>query len=495
MSVMPIGRAPARSTDSPAPRRQDSSSSDSSVVSQVGNDRSVEPDGPTWRRAHPSSIEARAGAIGSQNFSRPTATRVQFYTPSSGSTSPGPPGHTRPHPSPQHAQGFFEPGLSRTNPPGQPLGVTVSASQAAAQAAMQHQSAQQQARQRSQTVPSPQSPVDRSMAAAFGKPPTPVHGSSGLNIAHPPGLLKRSSDQDASPGGYTATAATAASAAYPRSMSTAGLPPSDRALPGPLEKEHKTKAERPKMKLFSKPKSIAISRDKDLERRDRPLPSPNKMGIYGPSPLPQMYTASTTTLTDAATLGPTSGIYLAGNRSTAPLLSPEDVNPASEKPKHHFLSRQKLKLRDKDDARHHLPSSSATSGSTAAQSNPAQASHIFPPSSPGYTATSFARTVSGLDILHGGRALREKKREEKASAPGPAAAARPRPPRPRRPEMKILSTPRATGQVHCTRVGVVLPPPTLVHPNPRLSPLPAPVVLAWSTARPRPTYRVRAGQA
>ena len=261
------------------------------------------------------------------------------------------------------------------------------------------------------------------MAAAFGKPPTPVHASSGLNIAHPPGLLKGASYQDASPTGHTATAATAASAAYPRSVSTAGLSPSDRASPA-LEKEYKTKPERPKMKLFSKPKSIAISRDKDLDKRDRPLPSPNKMGIYGPSPLPQMYTASTTSLSDPATLGPTSGLYPAGNGSTATLLPPEEVNQPSEKPKHHFLSRQKLKLRDRDDGRHHPSSSSGFSGSTAAPSNTAQSLYTFPPPSPGYTATSFAKTVSGLDILHGGRALREKKREEKASAAAAAAAAR-----------------------------------------------------------------------
>jgi hypothetical protein len=86
-----------------------------------------------------------------------------------------------------------------------------------------------------------------------------------------------------------------------------------------------------------------------------------------------------------------------------------------EKHKHHFLSRQKHKLSSKDD--YHLPLSSAASNSKPV--DPAAPSILYQfnlPPSPGPNSTSFSKSVSGLDLRHGGRALRERKKEEKSEA-------------------------------------------------------------------------------
>jgi hypothetical protein len=82
-----------------------------------------------------------------------------------------------------------------------------------------------------------------------------------------------------------------------------------------------------------------------------------------------------------------------------------------DKHKHHGL-RQKLKLKDKDDT-YALPLSSANSNSRPVDMNNPQSLYSFAPPSPNPTS-NFAKSVSGLDLRHGGRALREKKKEEKA---------------------------------------------------------------------------------
>ena len=92
-------------------------------------------------------------------------------------------------------------------------------------------------------------------------------------------------------------------------------------------------------------------------------------------------------------------------------LSPTKGNRGDKVHKHHGL-RQKLKLKDKDDG-YALPLSSANSNSRPADLNNPQSLYSFAPPSPNPTS-SFAKSVSGLDLRHGGRALREKKKEEKA---------------------------------------------------------------------------------
>lgn len=217
------------------------------------------------------------------------------------------------------------------------------------------------------------------------------------------------------------TATTAANAAFPRN---AGLTPAATMPELPPEKEYKPKAEKSKMKLFSKPKHIGISRDKDGLAKDRGLPSPSKM----PSGLSRIVSASTNNLADPP-ISNNSSMYNLSNASASTIV-PADRQPPGEKEKekekdkdkdkekahkHHFLSRQKLKLKDRDD-HYNLPLSSASSNSRPADPSAPQSLYSFTPSSPNPSSTAFGKSVSGLDLLHGGRALREKKKEEKAHA-------------------------------------------------------------------------------
>lgn len=283
--------------------------------------------------------------------------------------------------------------------------VNLTASQIAAQAAMQHQSMSQHVRKRSQTIPAPQSPPET--AGSRPKPP-PIQtqpdswrrpsGNGGPGKQYHNGIV----------GGHTAAATTAANAAFPRQLS-----PGLTTFQESAGKDQKAKTERPKMKLFSKPKHIGISGYKDTEKKDRPLPSPNKMGPSGPSGLSKAMNASTTSLVDGLASA-SSSIYTSSNASTSTLV-PIDRQTMIEKEKshkHHFLSRQKNKLKDKIDE-HAFPLSSASSNSRPLDPNAPQSLYSFAPSSPGPSAT-FAKSVSGLDLRHGGRALREKKKEEKA---------------------------------------------------------------------------------
>ena len=290
----------------------------------------------------------------------------------------------------------------------------LNASQIAAQAAMQQKSASQHMRKRSQTVPSPQSPPDPN--GGRRKPP-PIQ-TAGDASRRPSGNNAASGQQysNGSVGGPTLAATTAANAAFPRS---AQLSPGLTTFEVPAEKEHKLRSERSKMKLFSKPKQLTLSSNKELDSKDRALPSPNKMGPPGPSALSRMVNPSVTSLADSVSNAPS--IYSSANPSTATLI-PTDRQIANEKEKghkHHFLSRQKNKLRDRMDD-HTLPLSSASSNSRPVDPSAPQSLYSFAPASPGPTASSFAKSVSGLDLRHGGRALREKKKEEKASAANPS---------------------------------------------------------------------------
>jgi hypothetical protein len=104
-------------------------------------------------------------------------------------------------------------------------------------------------------------------------------------------------------------------------------------------------------------------------------------------------------------------MYQLANPSSSTIIPvPESKDKAH---KHHGL-RQKLKLKDKDDS-YALPLSSANSNSRPVDINNPQSLYSFAPSSPA-PSSSFSKTVSGLDLRHGGRALREKKKEEKAQA-------------------------------------------------------------------------------
>ncbi|KAJ5661473.1 uncharacterized protein N7477_009089 [Penicillium maclennaniae] len=276
------------------------------------------------------------------------------------------------HRSRHHSQGFFEPSL----PTASSEMPAVSASRIAAQAAMQQN-------RRSPNVLSPREGRSRA-------------GSASPPLIPPPLRINQQPSPSLPPPTAPSVATTAANVVFPR----AGQPLPEQ----PPEKQKK------KNKLFSKPKHINLSRDKDP--RDRGLPSPSK--IAG---LSRMVSVSTTSLADLPSNN--SSMYNLSNASVSTVV-PADRSPAppekekdKDKHKHHFLSRQKLKLKDRSDDHYNLPLSSASSNSRPADPNAPQSLYSFTsPASPAPGAT-FGKSVSGLDLLHGGRALREKKKEGK----------------------------------------------------------------------------------
>ncbi|KAL8935015.1 MAG: hypothetical protein Q9216_005624 [Gyalolechia sp. 2 TL-2023] len=393
------------------PGSSDASESDSSSSSQVtGLSRDTQnspyPSQTPFLRpsiAHlPSSSNPSSGSI--NNYSRPslphTSSERELPTRKS-SPLIGADGksHRR-----QHSQGFFEPSL-----PSLPSALTaeqvamaakLSAPQIAAQAAMQHQSGgTQHVRKRSQTVPSPQTPEH----PTGKRKPAPIQ--TGSEPRRPSGGQPYS---NGSVGGGNVAAATAANVAYPKS---APLSPGLTSFDAPPEKEHRLQNQKSKMKLFSKPKQININ--SGFEVRDKPMPSPNKTGQAASNPFGKLANASVTSFADSLASG-ASSIYTTNNASTSTLIPTDRPGTTEREKKHHFLSRQKNKLKDKMDE-HSLPLSSAASNSRPLDPAAPQPLYSFAaPSSPGPSATSFAKTVSGLDLRHGGRALREKKKEEKA---------------------------------------------------------------------------------
>ncbi|KAI4119475.1 MAG: hypothetical protein LQ345_000629 [Seirophora villosa] len=407
---------PSSPADYPSrPQSANASESDSSSSSQVtalSRDTQASPfPQPLLQRpsiAHfPPSSNASSTSINS-HYSRPSLTQAvterelptRKNSPLIGSDGRI---HRR-----QHSQGFFEPTLPSLPSPSTAenaamAAAKLSASQIAAQAAMQHQSAGvQHIRKRSQTVPTPQTPPDH---PAGKRKPAPIQ--TGSEPRRPSGGQPYS---NGSVGGANTAAATAANVAYPRS---APLSPGLTTFEAPPDKEHKLQNQRSKMKLFSKPKQIAINNS--LETKDRPLPSPNKIGPSSMNPLGKLGNASVTSFADSLASG-ASSMYYANNASTSTLIPPDRPGTTEREKKHHFLSRQKNKLKDKMDE-HSLPLSSAASNSRPLDPAAPQPLYSFAaPSSPGPSTTSFAKTVSGLDLRHGGRALREKKKEEKAAA-------------------------------------------------------------------------------
>ncbi|KAL1876855.1 hypothetical protein VTK73DRAFT_9085 [Phialemonium thermophilum] len=294
----------------------------------------------------------------------------------------------------------------------------LSTSQIAAQAAvMHHQSQQQQqhTRQRSQTVPVPGTEHDTSSL-------TQKRGSGGplspplLSLTEASGPresgFEDQSYQNGLLGSHTIAATTAANLVFPRSGQTSPGPSAqDQPLPPlppppapPASNEKPTKPEKAKVKLFSRPGKVSTKGDV----KDKPLPSPSKLG-QALSSL-QRGNFSTTSLDSTA-----QSFYTQTNSSAAtirPIDSPVVEKETKEK-KHHFLSRQKHKLKEKDD--YHLPLSSASSNSRPTDpSAPTSLYNFNIPTSPAPGATSF-KSMSGLDLRHGGRALREKKKEERPS--------------------------------------------------------------------------------
>ena len=342
------------------------------------------------------------------NYPRPSITQIPSDQPSRKNSPLNPVTESQRHKR-QYSQGFFEPSLSTASLAEQSTMSNLTASQIAAQAAMQQQSNQQHIRKRSLTVPSPQSPPENGNQRSKASSLQPIHvpnnvrklssGSLGIQQYH---------------NGHNIAATSAANAAFPRNAQLSpGLTNFEPATVG----EQKVKSEKSKMKLFSKPKHIGISSHKDSDRKDKSLPSANRIMSPGPSSMYKAMNASTTSLAESSVSG-TPSLYSTNNASTSTLV-PSDRAKTDEKEKghkHHFLSRQKHKLKDKMDE-HPLTLSSASSNSRPLDPNAPQSIYSFAPVSPGPSSTSFSKSMSGLDLRHGGRALREKKKEEKAAMP------------------------------------------------------------------------------
>lgn len=296
-----------------------------------------------------------------------------------------PMGHRR-----QHSQGYFEPSMpsaslaSQTNLTDHSAGLTPSASRIAAQAAMQHLNSHNlsatHGRRKSSTFTTSQDSSEDGRRSSNGS----IESAGKITPIVSPELQYRNGLVG------TTAAATAASAVFPR------------VVVQTEEKEPKKGG----LRRFH-PKHIGIIRDKDKETKERPVPSPNRGPTSG---LSQVVNASSTSLAETLATN-NSSFYSLNNGSTSTIIP---VNQDKEKGHKHVGLRQKLKLKDKDD-HYSLPLSSANSNSKPVDANNPQSLYSFTPSSPSHTST-FAKSVSALDLRHGGRALREKRKEEKAQA-------------------------------------------------------------------------------
>ncbi|KAH7392491.1 HbrB-like-domain-containing protein [Pyrenochaeta sp. MPI-SDFR-AT-0127] len=294
-------------------------------------------------------------------------------------------------------------------------------SQIAAQAAYAQNS--QHNRKRSTTIPAPTDAAPTARGQPMSPPPIPgqqtvTFKTNGMTYQN--GVM----------GGRMA-ATTAANAAFPRSpLHSPGIEGSQQPIahgsPKPASTPEPPQLQKPKegkskMKLFSsKPKNIKV--DNRLDGRGQALPSPGKIGIgiHSSQALNRMMmNQSTTSLVDSGISSSSASLYSSANGSTSTLVPPRSDSflppeKKEEKHKHHFLSRQKHKLKDGDG--YALPLSSVNSNSRPTDPNAPQPLYSFAaPSSPGHSS-SFASSVTGLDLRHGGRHLRRAKKEEKAAA-------------------------------------------------------------------------------
>ncbi|KAI1815083.1 HbrB-like protein [Poronia punctata] len=369
------------------------------------------------------SFPSPPGRGSPQNFSRPG--RPSTEAPATRNASPLtlPPARAARRLS--QNPGLFEPSL--------PSASMSNLSQIAAQAAMQaqqQQNQQQQQQQQPQSQPQHQHSRHRSQTVPFpgaeqndsSKRPTPKP-TPGPRSPPMLSLTEASAPRDNGfgsqgyrnglLGSHAAAATAAANIAFPRtaSQTTSPVPTiQESSMPPPPIPEKPAKSEKSKVKLFSRPKKI----DTKGESKERPLPSPGKIGSALASLQRGNY--STTSLADSQSF------YNLANSSTATVRhveSPveregkEKEKEKDKERKHHFLSRQKHKLSSKEE--YHLPLSSAASNSRPVDPHaPSSLYNFHPPPSPGPNS-ALGKSVSGLDLRHGGRALREKRKEEKLS--------------------------------------------------------------------------------
>lgn len=230
---------------------------------------------------------------------------------------------------------------------------------------------------------------------------SPQSNSSGLNIDRL--------------GGHSSAAATAANVVFPRSGHSsprdAGSSPQPPPLLPPPPIPHSvlerppSKSEKAKSKLFSRPVKMGAAKS---EGKDKALPSPSKIGS-ALSAL-QRGNFSTSSLVDSS-----SQSFYSLNNSSSATIRPFEA-PLEEKgkeKKHHFLSRQKQKLKDE----YHLPLSSASSNSRPTDPNaPSSLYNFHVPSSVGVSTSSF--TKAKKDRKHGDRSDSRLDNESTLNLPG-----------------------------------------------------------------------------
>ncbi|KAH6996983.1 HbrB-like-domain-containing protein [Ilyonectria destructans] len=351
-----------------------------------------------------------------QHFSRPAGSRVITQG------SPGGPllkGHSRKH---SATQGMFEPTLPSTStsnlsshvgmnhhagPPStssaaaaaaaaaasNSAAAAMAASQMAAQAAVMSHQNNMHSRQRSQTVPFPGDANEgiRRGSASKGPSGPPMLSLTEASAPRDTGFGNHGGHSDRYGGSHSSAATAAANVVFPRSghnsprgpHSVSPQPYSQQPPPPPPASE-KPGATKPKVKLFSRPGKISTKG----ETKEKPLPSPGKIGS-ALSAL-QRGNFSTTSLVEPNN----QSIYSMNNSSSATIRPIDSQTDEKEKgkekeKKHHFLSRQKNKLKDE----YHLPLSSAASNSRPTDPNAPNPLYNFNiPPSPGPNSTSFAKT-------------------------------------------------------------------------------------------------------
>ncbi|KIV88443.1 hypothetical protein PV10_08126 [Exophiala mesophila] len=385
----PLSPNPSSRAGSKQSNRPESSGSDTSASSRL----SVVKRSPYNQQLPTFTSHTNSSNLSIPSHSRPSAQ----YMPRDNKSHLGPPPlELQKHRPRQHSQGYFEPSMpsaslaSQSNLHDHASTSGLTPSQIAAQAAMQHLNAATHNRKRSPTVPFPQEQHQqesrRNSRGSNGSHDGPI------TPTHPPeqqyrnGLIGNNA------------AATAASVVFPRNAATPQVTH--------IEEE---KPKKGGLKRF-RPKNMVLSRDKDKESKDKPPLSPLRTDRIAPSGLSKVMNASTASLADSLSSTNSSLYQLANPSSSTIIPAPEQ----KDKPHKHHGLRQKLKLKDKDDT-YALSLSSASSNSRPVDINNPQSLYSFAPSSPAPSST-FSKSVSGLDLRHGGRALREKKKEEKAMA-------------------------------------------------------------------------------
>ena len=287
----------------------------------------------------------------------------------------------------------------------------LSASQIAAQTAvLSHQHQQQHSRQRSQTAPNPEATTTAPATSTSRKPANPAESGapqSGFsNQGYRNGLM----------GSHSAAATTAANLVFSRSGPSSPLqpphPPHPQQNPPPVP--DKPLPERPskekKGRLFSRPRKVNTKGETD----EKPLPSPGKIG-HALSAL-QRGNFSTSSLVDSSA----NSLYSLANSSSA-TIRPMDTPPVEKEvrekeKKHHFLSRQKHKLKDEY---HHGSSSFKAPDSHGLTS----LYNLNLPASPAPSATAFPKSIGGLDLRHAGRHNKRKEERSDTRADGEGAHA------------------------------------------------------------------------